>query len=589
MSLIARTALAAFLGTFLLAPLGHFLLRAGEVAALPDVAELLRRVEVQDLLANSILLGLAATLLALLLGVPLGVLLGRRRFVVPGTSIPLDRALLVLLLVPLLIPPHIHTIGWARILGDRGWFTRWLAGHGVPLVIRAPLADPQGSPFLGHIYPGPAWIIACATFPVVALLVRAGLLGLDRTALEALVLAPAGRIARARMLLAMIAPRLSAGAILAFILALSAYPVVSLLDTPVLIQKVFFTFSQVDPGAGLLLALPLFAMALLLLVFVRLFDRRFAGESRGVAEPERPRAGAGAVLLLLLVLAITLALPLGSLLAEAGPLRGGGGAPDHYRSVVARVLPAFGDSFAVTGATLVATMLLAVPLGRALARRRKSGVEILGLAVLVIPAAVLAAALLAYVTDASVRWASPLLAPAGAAAVLLLLPGGRARLRVPALLGAAALAVLLVHPKLGLLRVLQEGGMGLSVIGLSVLAFPVATRIVRGGVAALDPASVDAARFGHAGPWVRWWRVERPAIGRSLLVAGLFTYVFAFTELPATLLLARPRWQSVQIRIFNMVHYQSIGEVSALCLLVVLAAMLPIVLAALLLPARRRT
>jgi ABC-type Fe3+ transport system permease subunit len=56
-------------------------------------------------------------------------------------------------------------------------------------------------------------------------------------------------------------------------------------------------------------------------------------------------------------------------------------------------------------------------------------------------------------------------------------------------------------------------------------------------------------------------------------------WVLAFTELAASLMTLRPGWQSVQVRIFNMVHYQSIGEVSALCVLVVCLAALPVAIA----------
>jgi ABC-type Fe3+ transport system permease subunit len=57
----------------------------------------------------------------------------------------------------------------------------------------------------------------------------------------------------------------------------------------------------------------------------------------------------------------------------------------------------------------------------------------------------------------------------------------------------------------------------------------------------------------------------------------VFSWVLCFTELPSTLVALRPGYQTVQMRIFNMVHYQSIGEVSALCVLSILAAMVPLI------------
>jgi ABC-type Fe3+ transport system permease subunit len=40
--------------------------------------------------------------------------------------------------------------------------------------------------------------------------------------------------------------------------------------------------------------------------------------------------------------------------------------------------------------------------------------------------------------------------------------------------------------------------------------------------------------------------------------------------------------QSVQIRIFNMIHYRAVGEVAALCVIVIVLAALPVVLFAIL-------
>jgi iron(III) transport system permease protein len=73
-----------------------------------------------------------------------------------------------------------------------------------------------------------------------------------------------------------------------------------------------------------------------------------------------------------------------------------------------------------------------------------------------------------------------------------------------------------------------------------------------------------------------------PRMGGVIGAAAVVGYVLCFTELAATLMVLPPGWQSVQIRIFNMIHYRSIGEVAALCVIVILLAALPVVALALL-------
>ena len=63
---------------------------------------------------------------------------------------------------------------------------------------------------------------------------------------------------------------------------------------------------------------------------------------------------------------------------------------------------------------------------------------------------------------------------------------------------------------------------------------------------------------------------------------AVIAYVLCFTELAATLMVIPEGSQSVQIRIFNMIHYRAVGEVAALCVLVIVLAALPVVLLAIL-------
>src|SRR5262249_7425793 len=76
--------------------------------------------ELVPLIGHSLLLSVFVPFFAILLGVPLGVLLGR-------TDLPLRRAFTVVLTLPLLVPPYVIAVAWFNVLGSRRWVGRILS------------------------------------------------------------------------------------------------------------------------------------------------------------------------------------------------------------------------------------------------------------------------------------------------------------------------------------------------------------------------------------------------------------------------------------------------------------------------------
>ena len=66
-----------------------------------------------QLLGNSLELALLTALLSTLVGLPLGLLLGK-------TDLPLRRVFVMLFTLPLVIPPYITAVSWANVLGPQG-------------------------------------------------------------------------------------------------------------------------------------------------------------------------------------------------------------------------------------------------------------------------------------------------------------------------------------------------------------------------------------------------------------------------------------------------------------------------------------
>src|SRR6202023_2051098 len=69
---------------------------------------------------RSVLLSLSVTVLAMIVGTPLGVLLGK-------TDLPLRGAFTMFLTLPLLLPPYVIAVAWFAVLGSTGWIGHFLA------------------------------------------------------------------------------------------------------------------------------------------------------------------------------------------------------------------------------------------------------------------------------------------------------------------------------------------------------------------------------------------------------------------------------------------------------------------------------
>ncbi len=192
-------ALGAVAALFLALPVVGLVLRApwgslGDRLSRPGVGEAIRM---------SALCATAATVLALLLGIPLGWLLAGDR--IPG------RALLrAVVLVPLLLPPLVSGIGLLSVLGRRGmagkWLDRWF---GVTL------------PF------STTGVVIAVTFvalPFVVITMESGFRSLDRRLVGAASTLGAGPGAATRTVtLPLVAPSLAASAALAWARSLGEF------------------------------------------------------------------------------------------------------------------------------------------------------------------------------------------------------------------------------------------------------------------------------------------------------------------------------------------------------------------------------
>ena len=101
----------------------------------------------------------------------------------------------------------------------------------------------------------------------------------------------------------------------------------------------------------------------------------------------------------------------------------------------------------------------------------------------------------------------------------------------------------------------------------------VGARLIRRG---LDRDLADAGRLGGAQGWQRWRLVDWPQARPQLLALGYVLYLLCLWDVETINLIVPAGGETLALRIFNLLHYGHNGEVNALCLLLLLIALLPL-------------
>ena len=219
-------------------------------ASLPG---LLTQSTVAQALGLSLATGLASTALCLLLGVPLALVLARSA---QWAAVP-RRLLRALITVPLVLPPVVGGVALLLLLGRRGLIGQWL-----PFTI----------PFT------PIAVIIAQTFvamPFLVLAVEGALRASDRRfELAAATLGASRWTVFRRVTLPLVAPGISAGALLAFTRSLGEFGATitfagSFPGTTQTLPIATYLQLQTDPDAAIALSLVLMVVSVVVLVSLR--------------------------------------------------------------------------------------------------------------------------------------------------------------------------------------------------------------------------------------------------------------------------------------------------------------------------------
>lgn len=471
----------------------------------------------RDAVVNSLKVASGAALGAVLLGLPLALLTARY-------ALPARTLLTTLAVLALLSPPFVGAYAWVLLLGKAGALRAALAALGLEVpALKGPAAI--------------AFVLALQYYPFVFLLTSSALASVDRALEEAAESLGAGPWLRLRrVVLPLVLPSLSAGALLAFMMALANFgtPVVLDAGTRVLPTLCYDRFtSEVSSDLGLPSAL---CVVLVLLSTVALLLQRWAASRRRVAAdllrrprarelPPGPRALAtavcwGIVLLSTVPLAVVVWT---SVRATDGPVFQPGLSLDSYRQVLHGVPRAIGNSFvySVTAALLIA--LAGAALGYVIARRRGGAARALD-PLLMVPYVVPGVAIgIAYV----LAWNDGPLVLTGTGTII--------------------------------------------VLASFVRHLPYTVRSTAAALQQVDPALEEAALSLGASPARTFADVTLPLIAPGVLAGTALAWVTAVGELSATLILYTGDTVTMPVKIYLQVIDGSLGPAAALSTLLLLA------------------
>lgn len=118
-------------------------------------------------------------------------------------------------------------------------------------------------------------------------------------------------------------------------------------------------------------------------------------------------------------------------------------------------------------------------------------------------------------------------------------------------------------------------------LAYAALFLPEAVGPLRGSAAKIHPDQLDAAGQLGGSAWSNWWRIALPQMAPGMAAGGALVFVTTAKELPATLLMAPPGFQTLATRLWGSMAEAYFAQAAAASL--VLLCVCALALAALLL------
>ncbi len=117
---------------------------------------------------------------------------------------------------------------------------------------------------------------------------------------------------------------------------------------------------------------------------------------------------------------------------------------------------------------------------------------------------------------------------------------------------------------------------GIVIMAFALRYFAPGWNLIAHSLRTTDRNLIDTARLEGANGWQLFRHVQFPQILPQLCVAWYVSYLFSLWDVETLVLIVPPGSETVSLRIFNLLHYGHNSQVNALCLLLLVLAILPI-------------
>jgi iron(III) transport system permease protein len=136
------------------------------------------------------------------------------------------------------------------------------------------------------------------------------------------------------------------------------------------------------------------------------------------------------------------------------------------------------------------------------------------------------------------------------------------------------IALIWIFNRRGLAAIYQSAGIVFLAYALryAALGWNTAARALRSG----DPTLLAMARLEGANAWQTLRHVHWPQASSPLAAAWYVTYLLCLWDVETLVLIVPPGGETLSLRIFNLLHYGHNSQVNALCLLLLVLALLPL-------------
>jgi iron(III) transport system permease protein len=518
-----------FLGLFFLYPVlrvfsASFLDASGAELTLRNYAKVLSSAFYLDSMANSLWIGVLATIITTLVAAPLAFALAR--LPVGGKT-----ALMALSVLPLVLPSFVGAYALLLLFGRAGIVTAGLHALGIPF---------------GSIYgtTGIVLVYVLTLYPFVLLPALAGFKAVDVSVEEASQNLGASRWRSVRTItLPIVMPAILSGALLVFIDTLENFgvPFVLAEDMPILAveaYKLFVGETDTNPGSAGVLGVLLVASTAAVVVIQRRYlgRRRFATGARRspplipIGRGWRAVATGYCWTLVLASLVPFFAVSVISFLEFRGPVLHWNVSLDNYAELFQRSIRPLQNTLFLSTLAALGAAVLGVPIGYVVTRSRNRVTALLDI-VATMPFAV-----------------------AGT------------------ILGIG----LIITFNSGWL--VLTGGWFILVLAYVVRKVPFSVRTASAILHQIDPSLEEASINLGVSPAMTFLRLTVPLMLGGIVGGMVLTWVSAASELSSTVLLYSGQWQTLTVKMFQALESTGAGLAAATASMLIFFTIVPIAL-----------